>query len=117
MTGLNVTHLWGHYTNPWTQCASSYSTTVYNNSSEDDIRSVRLALNTLRDNQGARKKRKRVARGPGSGKGKTAGRGHKGTLARSGGTVPPGFEGGQTPIQRQLPKTGFTNKRYEKRIV
>eukprot|EP01138_Halocafeteria_seosinensis_P008055 gb/GECG01008231.1/.p1 GENE.gb/GECG01008231.1/~~gb/GECG01008231.1/.p1 ORF type:complete len:285 (+),score=30.40 gb/GECG01008231.1/:1-855(+) len=73
-----------------------------------------LALNTLRDNPGARKKRKRVGRGPGSGSGKTAGRGHKGTYARSGGSVPPGFEGGQTPIQRQLPKSGFTNKKFRK---
>ena len=65
---------------------------------------------------GSRKKRKRVGRGPGSGHGKTACRGHKGQKARSGGGVPPGFEGGQMPIQRRLPKRGFTNpfkKKYE----
>jgi len=65
---------------------------------------------------GSRKKRKRVGRGPGSGHGKTACRGDKGQKARSGGGVPPGFEGGQMPIQRRLPKRGFTNpfkKKYE----
>ena len=65
---------------------------------------------------GSRKKRKRVGRGPGSGHGKTACRGHKGQKARSGSGVPPGFEGGQMPIQRRLPKRGFTNpfkKKYE----
>jgi large subunit ribosomal protein L15 len=65
---------------------------------------------------GSRKKRKRVGRGPGSGHGKTACRGDKGQKARSGGGVAPGFEGGQMPIQRRLPKRGFTNpfkKKYE----
>jgi len=53
---------------------------------------------------------KRVGRGPGSGVGKTSGKGHKGQKARSGGRVRPGFEGGQMPIQRRLPKFGFTSK-------
>jgi large subunit ribosomal protein L15 len=58
---------------------------------------------------GARHKRKRIGRGEGSGQGKTAGRGHKGQKARSGGGTRPGFEGGQMPMQRRLPKRGFTN--------
>lgn len=58
---------------------------------------------------GARRRRKRVGRGPGSGRGKTAGRGHKGHGARSGGNTAPGFEGGQMPLQRRLPKRGFRN--------
>ncbi|UCD34245.1 MAG: 50S ribosomal protein L15, partial [Nitrospiraceae bacterium] len=58
---------------------------------------------------GSRKKKKRVGRGPGSGHGKTACRGHKGQKARSGGGVKPGFEGGQMPLQRRLPKRGFTS--------
>ena len=56
---------------------------------------------------------KRVGRGPGSGVGKTSGKGHKGQKARSGGRVRPGFEGGQMPIQQRLPKFGFTSKAYE----
>ena len=56
-----------------------------------------------------RKDRKRLGRGPGSGHGKTSCRGHKGQKARSGGGVRPGFEGGQMPLQRRLPKRGFTN--------
>ncbi len=58
---------------------------------------------------GSRKNRKRVGRGPGSGMGKTSTRGHKGLKARSGGSVRPGFEGGQMPIYRRLPKRGFKN--------
>lgn len=58
---------------------------------------------------GSTKRDKRIGRGHGSGWGKTAGRGHKGQKARSGGGVKPGFEGGQMPIQRRLPKRGFTN--------
>jgi large subunit ribosomal protein L15 len=57
----------------------------------------------------SRKKRKRVGRGVGSGHGRTSCRGHKGQKARSGGTIVPGFEGGQMPLQRRLPKRGFTN--------
>jgi len=60
-------------------------------------------------NAGSRKKRKRVGRGPGSGLGKTCGRGHKGAKARSGFKNKRGFEGGQTPLKRRLPKFGFTN--------
>jgi large subunit ribosomal protein L15 len=65
-----------------------------------------MKLNQLRDNAGARKARKRLGRGIGSGLGKTAGRGGKGQTARSGGAKP-GFEGGQMPIYRRLPKRGF----------
>jgi large subunit ribosomal protein L15 len=68
-----------------------------------------MKLSELKPAQGARRPRKRVGRGPGSGLGKTAGRGSKGLKARSGGSVPPGFEGGQMPLQRRLPKRGFTN--------
>lgn len=67
-----------------------------------------MKLNELRDNPGARHKAKRVGRGLGSGKGKTAGRGQKGAKARSGVSIN-GFEGGQMPIYRRLPKRGFTN--------
>jgi len=59
-----------------------------------------------------RKKRKRVGRGPGSGTGKTSGRGHKGQQSRSGGGTPPGFEGGQMPLYRRLPKRGFNNSKF-----
>ena len=60
-----------------------------------------------------RKSRKRVGRGPGSGKGKTCGRGHKGQQSRSGGGTRVGFEGGQMPLYRRLPKRGFTNARFK----
>ncbi len=69
-----------------------------------------LTLGNLSPNKGANKERKRVGRGPGSGNGKTAGRGHKGARSRSGYTSKPGFEGGQMPLQRRLPKRGFHNK-------
>jgi len=69
-----------------------------------------LRLNTLRPAPGSRTDRKRVGRGIGSGLGKTAGRGHKGQKSRSGGTVNPGFEGGQMPLQKRLPKYGFTSR-------
>ncbi|BCO09952.1 50S ribosomal protein L15 [Desulfolithobacter dissulfuricans] len=68
-----------------------------------------LKLNTLSPSEGARKNKKRVGRGQGSGLGKTAGRGHKGAKSRSGYTAKPGFEGGQMPLHRRLPKRGFTN--------
>jgi large subunit ribosomal protein L15 len=68
-----------------------------------------MRLNELSPPKGARKNRKRLGRGVGSGHGKTAGKGAKGQNARSGGGVRPGFEGGQMPIQRRLPKRGFTN--------
>lgn len=68
-----------------------------------------MRIHDLSPAKGSRKKRKRVGRGPGSGHGKTSCRGHKGQKARSGGNIPPGFEGGQMPLQRRLPKRGFTN--------
>lgn len=68
-----------------------------------------LTLANLAPQEGSKKQRKRLGRGPGSGHGKTAGRGHKGFKARSGSGVKPGFEGGQMPLQRRLPKRGFTN--------
>jgi len=68
-----------------------------------------MKLEELKPAPGARKKVKRVGRGPGSGAGKTASKGHKGQKARSGGVKGPGFEGGQMPLQRRLPKRGFTN--------
>ena len=67
-------------------------------------------LHRLSPVPGSRKARKRVGRGPGSGLGKTAGRGHNGQKSRSGGTVPAWFEGGQMPLQRRIPKRGFTNR-------
>lgn len=68
-----------------------------------------MDLHNLSPLPGSKKKAKRIGRGEGSGWGKTAGRGHKGQKARSGGGVGPGFEGGQMPLQRRLPKRGFTN--------
>ena len=68
-----------------------------------------ITLANLSPNKGAKKQRKRLGRGPGSGHGKTAGRGHKGYKSRSGSGIKPGFEGGQMPLQRRLPKRGFTN--------
>jgi len=68
-----------------------------------------IDLSNLTPASGATKKRKRLGRGPGSGHGKTAGRGHKGRGARAGGNTPPGYEGGQMPLQRRLPKRGFRN--------
>jgi large subunit ribosomal protein L15 len=68
-----------------------------------------MNLSDLVPSAGSRKNRKRVGRGPGSGHGKTSCRGHKGQKSRSGGGTKPGFEGGQMPLQRRLPKRGFTN--------
>lgn len=68
-----------------------------------------IKIHELAPAEGSKKKRKRVGRGPGSGHGKTSCRGHKGQNARSGGGTPPGFEGGQMPLQRRVPKRGFTN--------
>ncbi|GMK41054.1 50S ribosomal protein L15 [Paenibacillus sp. CCS19] len=68
-----------------------------------------MKLHELQPAEGSRKERKRVGRGIGSGNGKTAARGHKGQNARSGGGVRPGFEGGQNPLYRRLPKRGFNN--------
>lgn len=75
-----------------------------------------MRLNELSPPKGSRKNRKRVGRGVGSGKGKTAGRGTKGQNSRSGGGVRPGFEGGQMPLHRRLPKRGFTNI-FKKKIA
>jgi large subunit ribosomal protein L15 len=69
----------------------------------------KLTLSNLRPPKGATTARKRVGRGVGSGLGKTSGRGHKGHKARTGGSTNPGFEGGQMPLYRRLPKRGFTN--------
>ncbi len=66
-----------------------------------------MEINSLKPAIGSTKNRKRIGRGPGSGHGKTATKGHKGQKARSGGSVKPGFEGGQMPMQRRLPKRGF----------
>ncbi|QIB67673.1 50S ribosomal protein L15 [Kineobactrum salinum] len=69
-----------------------------------------MRLNTLSPAPGSRQDAKRVGRGIGSGLGKTAGRGHKGQKSRSGGKVRPGFEGGQMPLQKRLPKYGFSSR-------
>ena len=75
-------------------------------------------LHDLKPAPGSRRNRKRVGRGPGSGTGKTAGRGQKGAGARSGATAKPGFEGGQMPLQRRIPKRGFKNfRRVEYQVV
>jgi large subunit ribosomal protein L15 len=68
-----------------------------------------MELNTIKPALGATKDRKRIGRGPGSGHGKTATKGHKGQKARSGGSIKAGFEGGQMPMQRRLPKRGFNS--------
>ena len=70
-----------------------------------------MRLNTLKPADGSKKDRKRVGRGIGSGLGKTCGRGHKGQKSRSGGFHKIGFEGGQMPLQRRLPKVGFTSRK------
>ncbi len=69
----------------------------------------RITLSTLRPAVGSHRTRKRLGRGPGSGLGKTSGKGHKGHKARTGGATNPGFEGGQMPMYRRLPKRGFHN--------
>jgi len=68
-----------------------------------------MQIHDLAPAPGSRKKRKRIGRGPGSGMGKTSTKGHKGLKARAGGSVRPGFEGGQMPLYRRLPKRGFCN--------
>jgi large subunit ribosomal protein L15 len=75
----------------------------------EETKEEKLTLSNLRPPKGATQPRRRVGRGPGSGLGKTSGRGHKGHKARTGGYTNPGFEGGQMPIYRRLPKRGFTN--------
>ena len=76
-----------------------------------------MKLHELQVVEGARHSRKRVGRGTGSGHGKTACKGHKGQNARSGGGVRPGFEGGQTPLFKRLPKRGFTNVNHKEYAV
>lgn len=77
-----------------------------------------MKLNELSYTEGARRERKRLGRGQASGQGKTSGKGHKGQNARSGGGVPIGFEGGQTPLFRRIPKRGFTNiNRVEYNVI
>lgn len=72
-----------------------------------------MKLHELQVNPGAKQTKKRVGRGPGSGLGKTSGKGHKGQNARSGGGVRPVFEGGQLPLYRRLPKRGFSNAMFK----
>jgi large subunit ribosomal protein L15 len=74
------------------------------------IQAARMMLNTMQPAPGSKKKFKRLGRGIGSGKGKTCGRGHKGQRARAGGYHKVGFEGGQMPIQRRIPKSGFRSR-------
>lgn len=76
-----------------------------------------MKLHELAPNPGAKHERKRLGRGIGSGLGKTSGKGHKGQNARAGGGVRPGFEGGQTPLTRRLPKRGFSNEPFRVRYA
>ena len=76
-----------------------------------------MKLHELSAVAGATQRRKVVGRGPGSGHGKTSGRGEKGQKARSGGGVKPWFEGGQTPLYKRVPRRGFSNKRFETRYA
>ena len=75
----------------------------------DEEKGGRITLSTLKPAAGSHRSRRRVGRGVGSGLGKTSGKGHKGHKARTGGSTNPGFEGGQMPMYRRLPKRGFTN--------
>ena len=75
----------------------------------DKEASKRLTLSNLKPAAGSHRSRRRIGRGVGSGLGKTSGKGHKGSKARAGGSTNPGFEGGQMPMYRRLPKRGFTN--------
>jgi large subunit ribosomal protein L15 len=76
-----------------------------------------MKINELSSTAGSRHKAFRKGRGPGSGAGKTAGRGHKGQKSRSGGGTRPGFEGGQMPLYRRVPKRGFNNKRFARHYI
>ena len=76
-----------------------------------------MKLHELQPAAGSVKEVKRIGRGHGSGQGKTAGKGHKGQKARSGGSIRPGFEGGQMPLQRRIPKRGFNNKVFAKEFA
>ena len=75
----------------------------------DKEKTKRLTLSNLKPAPGSHRSRRRIGRGVGSGLGKTSGKGHKGSKARAGGSTNPGFEGGQMPMYRRLPKRGFTN--------
>lgn len=78
----------------------------------------KISLSDLSPESGARRSSRRVGRGPGSGRGKTSGRGHKGQKSRSGGTLPPWFEGGQMPLYRRVPKRGFKPlRKIESQVV
>ncbi len=72
-----------------------------------------MRLHDLKPNPGAKRSRKRLGRGESSGHGKTSGKGHKGQKARAGGSIRPGFEGGQMPLYRRLPKRGFSNAAFK----
>ncbi len=76
-----------------------------------------MRIDELRPAEGSNKKTRRVGRGVGSGRGKTAGKGHKGQKARTGGSIGLGFEGGQMPMQRRLPKRGFRNAPFKKEFA
>ncbi|HXH72897.1 MAG TPA: 50S ribosomal protein L15 [Mariprofundaceae bacterium] len=76
-----------------------------------------MKLNTIQSTAGSRRERKRLGAGIGTGQGKTAGRGHKGQKSRTGGKVRRGFEGGQMPLMRRLPKRGFTSKKEDMQII
>ncbi len=76
-----------------------------------------MKISELKPSEGSKKERKRVGRGPGSGHGKTSGKGHKGQKSRSGRGKGPGFEGGQMPLQRRLPKRGFKNYPFSKEFT
>lgn len=76
-----------------------------------------LTLNNLKPNPGAKHRKKRLGNGESSGLGKTCGKGNKGQKARSGGSIRPGFEGGQMPLHRRLPKKGFSNARFRDNIA
>lgn len=76
-----------------------------------------MNLHNLKPNKGAKHRVKRLGKGESSGLGKTSGKGHKGQKARSGGNVRPGFEGGQMPLHRRLPKRGFNNVRFADKVA
>jgi len=76
-----------------------------------------MKLNTIQSTEGSRRDRKRLGAGIGTGNGKTGGRGHKGQKSRTGGKVRRGFEGGQMPLMRRLPKRGFTSKKEDMQII
>ena len=76
-----------------------------------------LTLHTLQPNPGAKHRKKRLGNGESSGLGKTCGKGNKGQKARSGGSIRPGFEGGQMPLHRRLPKKGFNNARFQSNVA